>query len=118
MITEPTDARAFYLPPERPNFITNRQASGPVILYGKNRSELSGGILFIPNADPGFDWIFSTGINGFITQYGGVNSHMAIRANELGIPAVIGAGERFFTEWSKASFLFLDASNQIVRPLA
>jgi phosphohistidine swiveling domain-containing protein len=118
LITEPADARAFYLPPERPNFITNRQASGPVILCTTDRSTLPGGILFIPNADPGFDWIFSTEINGFITQYGGVNSHMAIRANELGIPAVIGAGERFFTEWSKASFLFLDASNQIVRPLA
>jgi phosphohistidine swiveling domain-containing protein len=118
LITEPADARAFYLPPERPNFITNRQASGPVILCTTDRSTLPGGILFIPNADPGFDWIFSTEINGFITQYGGVNSHMAIRANEIVIPAVIGAGERFFTEWSKASFLFLDASNQIVRPLA
>jgi phosphoenolpyruvate-protein kinase (PTS system EI component) len=43
---------------------------------------------------------------------------MAIRANELGIPAVIGAGEQFFAAWAKENFLFLDASNQIVRPLA
>ena len=27
-----------------------------------------------------------------VTKYGGANSHMAIRASELNIPAVIGAG--------------------------
>jgi phosphohistidine swiveling domain-containing protein len=118
LITEPSDARAFYLPQERPNFITNRQTSGPVTLYSEDRSKLPGSILFIPSADPGFDWIFSTGIHGFITQYGGVNSHMAIRANELGIPAVIGAGEQLFSKWAKEKFIFIDASNQIIRPLA
>ena len=34
-----------------------------------------------------------------VTQYGGANSHMAIRCAELGIPAVIGAGEKSFEEW-------------------
>ena len=53
----------------------------------------AGRILFVPSADPGFDWIFTRGIAGFVTQFGGANSHMAIRASELGIPAVIGAGE-------------------------
>ena len=48
----------------------------------------------MPSADPGFDWIFTRDISGFVTQFGGANSHMAIRASELGIPAVIGAGRR------------------------
>ena len=47
----------------------------------------------IENADPGYDWIFLHKIRGFITKYGGLNSHMAIRAAELGIPAAIGTGE-------------------------
>ena len=53
----------------------------------------------MPSADPGFDWIFTRDISGFVTQFGGANSHMAIRASELGIPAVIGAGEALFRRW-------------------
>ena len=33
-----------------------------------------------------------------VTMFGGVNSHMAIRCSELGIPAAIGVGERSFKE--------------------
>ena len=54
--------------------------------------------MLLPNADPGFDWIFSRNIAGFVTAYGGVNSHMAVRASELGLPAVIGAGETLYAE--------------------
>jgi len=50
----------------------------------------------IENADPGFDWIFSHNIAGLVTQYGGVNSHMAIRCAELGIPAAIGVGDKIY----------------------
>jgi phosphoenolpyruvate-protein kinase (PTS system EI component) len=73
--------------------------------------------LLIPSADPGYDWIFSQGIAGFITMYGGVNSHMAIRAAELNIPAVIGAGESLFAEWTKASQLEVDCANRQVKVL-
>ena len=51
-------------------------------------------IVLIENADPGFDWIFTKKIKSFATQYGGSNSHMAIRAAELNIPAVIGCGPK------------------------
>ncbi|WP_200861049.1 PEP-utilizing enzyme [Aeromonas diversa] len=68
----------------------------------------------IPNADPGFDWIFSYNISGLITAWGGVNSHMAIRAGELGIPAIIGAGERRFTMWSMAKCLEIDCAGKRV----
>ena len=55
-------------------------------------------IVLIENADPGFDWIFNLNIKGLLTRYGGANSHMAIRCNELGIPAAIGIGDKIFEE--------------------
>lgn len=79
---------------------------------------MRGAIVAIPSADPGFDWIFTRGIAGFVTAYGGVNSHMAIRANELGLPAVIGAGEVLFQRWAAARMLFVDCASQQVEILS
>ena len=64
----------------------------------KIKKELENKIILIPNADPGFDWIFSHSISGLITIYGGSNSHMAIRSAEFGIPAAIGIGEIKFKD--------------------
>ena len=50
-------------------------------------------------------------------MFGGVNSHMAIRAAELNVPAVIGAGEAYFREWSRAQVLEIDCANKQVRVL-
>jgi phosphoenolpyruvate-protein kinase (PTS system EI component) len=72
----------------------------------------------MPSADPGFDWIFTRGISAFVTQFGGANSHMAIRASELGIPAVIGAGETLYQRWSAAHALCIDCTNQKVLVIA
>ena len=83
-----------------------------------NPADLCGAIVLIPSADPGYDWIFSRGIKGFVTAYGGVNSHMAIRAAELRIPAVIGAGEALFGQWSAAKTLNIDCANKRVEILA
>ena len=54
--------------------------------------KLKNKIIMIKSADPGYDYLFSKKISGLITQYGGANSHMAVRCAELGIPAVIGVG--------------------------
>jgi phosphoenolpyruvate-protein kinase (PTS system EI component) len=43
---------------------------------------------------------------------------MAIRASELGIPAVIGAGESLYQRWQQAQKLSLDCSNQKVTIIA
>ena len=64
------------------------------------------------SVDPGYDWLFSYPISGLIL--GGVNSHMAIRANELGLPAVIGCGERFYNYWSTSKILNIDCANKKV----
>lgn len=83
----------------------------------QERDSLEGAIVAIPSADPGFDWIFSRKIAGFITAFGGANSHMAIRANELGVPAVIGTGELLYRRWSSARKLCIDCASQLVEIL-
>ena len=81
----------------------------------KSREHLAGNILCIPSADPGYDWMFSHNIAGFMTMYGGVNSHMVIRASELGIPAMIGAGELLYKQWSTAELVEIDCANKQVK---
>lgn len=61
-----------------------------------------------------FDWLFSYPIAGLVTAYGGANSHMAIRAGELGLPAVIGSGELLYRRWSAAEVLSMDCANRLV----
>ena len=102
IIASPDEVFAFHLPPSQPNFITRKSVTAPVASVGDPPESFAGQILFVPSADPGFDWIFTRGISGFVTQFGGANSHMAIRAGELGIPAVIGAGETLFQRWQTA----------------
>jgi len=118
IITSPGDVFAFHLPPSQPNFITRKSVTAPVASVSDPPESFAGRILFVPSADPGFDWIFTREISGFVTQFGGANSHMAIRAGELGIPAVIGAGEALFHRWQTARTLCLDCTNQKVLVIA
>lgn len=117
LITHPSEAWSFQLPDTSPNFITQKNATGTVVFPDIQKQLLENAILLIPSADPGYDWIFSHNIAGFITKYGGVNSHMAIRAGELGIPAVIGAGEIKFQQWGQAKKLHIDCLNRQVQLL-
>jgi phosphohistidine swiveling domain-containing protein len=117
LIVCPEDVWSFRSPEVSPNFITQKQTTAPVT-DGKNRDALEGAVVCIPNADPGFDWLFSYPITGLITAWGGLNSHMAIRAGELGLPSVIGAGEALYQRWSKASRLHVDCAGRRVEILA
>jgi adenylylsulfate kinase-like enzyme/phosphohistidine swiveling domain-containing protein len=118
LLTAPEDVFGFHLPQSQPNFITQKAVTSPRSWIKDPPESFAGTILFVPSADPGFDWIFTRGISGFVTQFGGVNSHMAIRAGELGIPAVIGAGEVLFERWRAAKRLCLDCGNRQVRLIA
>lgn len=116
IILNPEDIYGFYLEDEEPNFITLNKIKAEII-QEKNisKTSLAGKIVFIKSADPGYDFLFTKNIGGLITQFGGANSHMAIRCAELGIPAVIGAGEKNFCDWSKANVGEIDCSNKQVR---
>lgn len=102
----------------RPNFITSECVTGDVILLENYENEdhedvadVRDKIVVLPKADPGYDWIFAKGIKGFITKYGGVASHMAIRCAEFNIPAAIGCGDFIYSFVTKQSRLTLDCAN-------
>lgn len=118
LLTREQDLWAFELAPDEPNFITLQRTMGPIAFADRGHEQLKDTILLIESADPGYDWVFSHGIKGLITKFGGVNSHMAIRAGELGLPAVIGAGDVLYAQWSKARILELNCENRQVRVLS
>jgi hypothetical protein len=117
LIVRPEDVWAFEWPETVPNFITQKEVTAPVADIG-GRERLAGAIVCIPNADPGFDWLFAYPLAGLITAWGGANSHMAIRAGELGLPAAISAGEQLYRRWSGAKRLHLDCAGRRVETLA
>ncbi len=116
LITRSDDIMSFEWPQADPNYITQKKVTAP-ITTSTDKNDIAYKIIFIPNADPGFDWIFSYPIAGFITAWGGVNSHMAIRAGEQEVPAVIGAGEVLFRQWSSCKCLMLDCAEKRVKIL-
>jgi len=114
LITDESSIRSFEMAQNEPNYITMLSCEGKVVFDDCSRDELEGSILLINNADPGYDWIFSHGIVGFITKYGGANSHMAIRSAELGLPSIIGAGEVLYNQLQEANYLSIDCANKQV----
>ena len=114
LILSPEMIYEFDLLNEEPNYITQKQITAKVIRENIKDVDLEGKIVFIPSADPGYDFLFDKQIGGLITQFGGANSHMAIRCAEMGIPAVIGAGEKNFKYWSRADVLRIDCQKKQV----
>lgn len=101
-----------------PNFITSKKIEAPTIFLkatSMDYSALANRIVCIENADPGFDWIFTKGLAGLITKYGGANSHMAIRCAELHLPAAIGCGEDLFEKVKKAKIINMNCSDGTIR---
>lgn len=115
LILAPDDVYAFDLPAGQPNYVTMGRVEADIVLEHNFSRGLKGRIVFIQSADPGYDWIFAKGPAGLVTMYGGANSHMAIRCAELGLPAVIGAGEANFTAWAQATRLEIACPEQKVR---
>lgn len=103
-----------------PNFITTKRVVANVVACSSpsqsnlDISKISGSVAFISSADPGYDWLFTHNIAGLVTQYGGLNSHMSIRCAELGIPAIIGCGDKNFHHWKKAHCIDIDCANKAV----
>ncbi len=103
LITGPDDIVVVQPTKSKPNFITSREAEGRIIVLKERlpsaSGQLSGKIVVLEAADPGYDWIFSSQIAALVTKYGGVASHMAIRSAQFGIPAVIGCGDGLYNEF-------------------
>ena len=116
LLWEERQIYSFFLPDGSPNFITQNRCSAETVQL-PSAGSLEGKIVLIRGADPGYDWIFSHKIAGFITAYGGANSHMAIRAAEFDLPAVIGVGEKRFSRYAAAKRLEVDCRNRTVAAL-
>ncbi|MCE1059855.1 hypothetical protein LU646_18410 [Pseudomonas alloputida] len=100
------------------SYTTSRDTIVAHVLPGQLAPDIEGCIVLIENADPGFDWIFTHRIAGFITAYGGENSHMSIRAREFAIPAAIGVGDTRFKTLLAATSLLLDCAERRIQVLA
>ena len=112
------DIFAFERNPSQPNFVTTGHVVAEVIDLADPTAmtpDLEGRIVLIPQADPGFDWLFGHRMAGLITMYGGSNSHMTIRAAELGLPAAIGVGQSSYEELAAARMIDLDCAAKWVR---
>jgi glutamine kinase len=105
----------------QPNFVTSKRVVAPLIelpqaqqVHGKNL-DLSGRLVLVPQADPGYDWLFGHRLVGLITMFGGANSHLAIRAAEVNLPAAIGVGETLYERLAHAHVLDMDCAGQQIR---
>lgn len=99
-----------------PNFVgVDRIVADLEKISKQNQLTLKGKVVMIPQADPGYDWLFGLEIAGLITKYGGANSHMAIRSAEIGLPAAIGVGEKVYDSLISAKVIELDCLNHILR---
>jgi len=118
-ISDENDIYCFERMASQPNFVTNNRVTGQLVkLDGQQASDLTDKIVLIPQADPGYDWLFGQNIKGLITQYGGANSHMAIRSAEIGLPAAIGVGAKLYDELSGYAQLELDCGNLVIRKIS
>lgn len=117
LLCREADFSVFLYPSTQANFVGSGQVSADCVELRKSDDDvdLTGKIALIPQADPGYDWLFSRQIAGLITMYGGANSHMAIRAAEFGLPAAIGVGETRYQMLSAAQVLELNAANRLIR---
>lgn len=118
LVADERDFVAFERPVREPNFVTDVTVSAPVVEIAEGEvpdGDLAGAIVLVPQADPGFDWLFGHDVRGLITMYGGANSHMAIRAAEFRLPAAIGVGEQTYSRLADAAVIELDAAGHRVR---
>lgn len=119
LITRPADVYEFTLGDAEPSFVTLGRVRASTLAESElGHVDPTGKVVFVRSADPGYDWLFARNIAGLVTEHGGANSHMAIRAAELGVPSVIGCGEQLYGGLSRAKVIEIDCANRVVRKVA
>jgi hypothetical protein len=114
--------RDVYVVPQQrtePNFISRKNIEAKIKFLSPEMNanvDLSGCIVCIESADPGYDWIFSRRIAGLVTKFGGANSHMAIRCAEYDLPAAIGCGEQTFERIIRARACIIRCQEKVLLP--
>jgi glutamine kinase len=117
-IVSDVDLVCFEQQAAEPNFVTQHTVEARILAAPLTPDvDVDGAIVLIPNADPGYDWLLARDIAGLITMYGGANSHMAVRAAELSLPAAIGVGELQYLDLEPASAVRLDCGSRTITTL-
>ena len=116
VITDKKDFYIFQNISSKENYISKETQIGEIIELNKisNFKLVSNKFVLIENADPGYDFLFSYNIKGLVTKYGGSNSHMAIRCMELGLPAIIGVGDRVYKDFARSKKVYIDCNNKVL----
>lgn len=113
MIAEVADLEMIEQRQAKPNFITvSHVQADVVVLKDGTDADITGKIVALEKADPGYDWIFAKGIAGLVTKYGGPASHMAIRCAEFGLPSAIGCGAQTFSYVCASERIEIDCNNK------
>ena len=113
MIAEVADLEKIEQRQAKPNFITvSHVQADVVVLKDSTDADITGKIVALEKADPGYDWIFAKGIAGLVTKYGGPASHMAIRCAEFGLPSAIGCGAQTFSYVCASERIEIDCNNK------
>ena len=102
---------------EEPTFAGAGSFSGPPVVVNRGflpSQSTDGSVVLMESAEPGCDWILSTGLGALATAYGGSASHMAIRAAELGIPMAVGCGVETLRRLSRATAVLIDADRKLL----
>ncbi|MDP3779486.1 MAG: PEP/pyruvate-binding domain-containing protein [bacterium] len=97
-----------------PSYITNSTVKARVCVLERLgvKVDVRGALVLLPNADPGYDFLFHSGAVGIITKVGGPASHMCIRSIELQMPACIGCGESVYQKLAAANSAVLDCGTR------
>lgn len=117
LLCKTEDFTVFTYPASQANFVGSNSICAACIDLSQadQNADVAGKIVLIPQADPGYDWLFGRQIAGLITMYGGANSHMAIRSAEFNLPAAIGIGETQYQKLVQAQELELNPANRVIR---
>lgn len=97
-----------------PSYITNSIVKARVCVLERLgvKADVRSALVLLPNADPGYDFLFHSGAVGIITKVGGPASHMCIRSIELQMPACIGCGESVYQKLATAHSAVLDCGTR------
>ncbi|MFC5528941.1 PEP/pyruvate-binding domain-containing protein [Cohnella yongneupensis] len=122
LITGESDLEIIKYAQRIPNYITQKNISAEIVCldrddYSLDAANLTGKIVMIEKADPGYDWLFAYPIAGLITKYGGAASHMSIRCAEFSMPAAIGCGEKLYSLLKAAESVNLNCKAKSVEPV-
>lgn len=109
-----TDLRVITFSEAMPSYITNSTIKARVCVLERLgvKADVRGALVLLPNADPGYDFLFHSGAVGIITKVGGPASHMCIRSIELDMPACIGCGESVYQKLAAANSAVLDCGTR------